>query len=202
MELDVLKEAFNLGAGRAAASLEELVSDNRELNLSVPEVVLISIDELDSEVCGDVDQEFSGVVQSFTGPFNGSAVLLYSENESLELVRALLGQDIPLSDLPVIRAEALREIGNVVLNSTLGGMSQLLEIDLKTELPELHSGSAREIFVKGAGYGTSDTIIYLRMRFSMADSDLDGHIGFTLDVGDECSLKKCLSGYLFKAFGI
>ena len=39
MELDVLKEAFNLGAGRAAASLEELVSGDQELKLSVPEVI-------------------------------------------------------------------------------------------------------------------------------------------------------------------
>lgn len=64
MEMDVLKEAFNVGAGRAAASLEELVSDDRELQLSVPEVEMISIDDLDRAVCEEGNQ-FCGVVQSF-----------------------------------------------------------------------------------------------------------------------------------------
>jgi len=202
MELDVLKEAFNVGAGKAAASLEQLVTGEHELHLSVPEVMVVSIDSLTQLMGKGAGEHCSGVVQSFLGPFNGSAVLIYSEEESLEMVRALLGQNIPLSDLPVMRAEALQEIGNIVLNSTLGGISQLLEIELETGLPELKSGTSKEIFVDGAGYGDSDSIIYLRMCFSLSHSNLDGHIGLTLDVGDELALRDCLAGYLSKAFGI
>ena len=200
MELDLLKEAFNAGAGTAAGVLEELTGGVHGILVSVREVQLIPFANLEERIGVDPNENFSAVIQSFEGPFGGTAVFLYSASESLELVRAMLGEEIATKELPVMQADALREVGNVVLNSSIGGIGQMLNATFETGLPILKSGHCREIFTDGAGYAEDDELLYMRMRFALSAQSLSGHLGFSLDMKNGDALQRCLAGSL-KAMG-
>jgi chemotaxis protein CheY-P-specific phosphatase CheC len=75
------------------------------------------------------------VRQDFSGPFSGRALLSFPEAKSLELMRAVLGRQIPLADILDLEDEALAETGNIILNSWVATIANLLKQSLKMSLP-------------------------------------------------------------------
>jgi len=53
-------------------------------------------------------------------------MLLFSERDSLSLVKAILTEQIPLEMLSELEEEALTEVGNVVLSACLATFADLL----------------------------------------------------------------------------
>ena len=74
LHLDALTEVFNIGAGRAAASLSEIVGD--EVKLSVPSIEIKKTVEADATIIALNSARFGAVSQHFSGPFDAQAVLL------------------------------------------------------------------------------------------------------------------------------
>ena len=84
--------------GCAAAALSEMI--NEEVKLSVPGVEFVSRLEATHIIGSKAKTDVSGVHQHFHGAFGGDAMLLFPEEQSLELVRAVLQHDdMALQDL-------------------------------------------------------------------------------------------------------
>jgi chemotaxis protein CheC len=64
-----------------------------EVELSVPQVETLSRKEAINRISKLVGNEITAVKESFKGAFWGDALLLFPENHSLELVRALIKDD-------------------------------------------------------------------------------------------------------------
>ena len=64
--------------------------------------------------------------QVFEGDITGRALLIFPETKSLELVRAITGGDLPLEDIIELEQEALAETGNILLNSCLATIANML----------------------------------------------------------------------------
>ena len=95
LQKDALGELFNIGMGRASASLSEMVGE--EVELSVPLVEILPYSEAIENISITVGQEVTAVRETFKGAFWGDALLLFPENQSLQLVKALLkDHDLPL----------------------------------------------------------------------------------------------------------
>ncbi len=55
--------------------------------------------------------------QAFQGAVEGNIALLFAKDSSFNLVGELVGDEVPLEDLPDIEQEAIAEVGNIVLNA-------------------------------------------------------------------------------------
>lgn len=201
LQNEILKEAFNVGVGRAAGSLEELVQGSHEVRLSVPSVEFVSLGDLAARL-DNAGQDLSGVLEPFSGPFAGTAILLYTQREGLELVKAFLGDEIPADQLSELEGEALCEIGNIILNACLGAMGEFLEQEFFTEVPFLRTGTCLQLLTNGGVTPVSREVLYLRMSFALRDLDLHGHMGFTLDLASASTLAKCLDAYATNVLGV
>ncbi|MCP4500368.1 MAG: hypothetical protein GY822_10455 [Deltaproteobacteria bacterium] len=179
LQNDVLKEMFNLGAGNAAAALSEMMSDE-EILLSVPEVRFLPLNELVIETKRDGSSQLCGVSQKFDGAISGEAIMLYSEEESLLLVRRMVGSLVPVEHIKEMESEALAEVGNIVLNACLSAFGDLFEDEITTELPEVTIGSHDDVVTLSGKHQLSEKVLYLRTRFSLSTAALVGHIGFFL----------------------
>ena len=111
LQVDLLKETFNMGVGQAAMALSEIAA-GEEIELSVPYVELKSIEDLEVQIRETAGDEVCGVSEAFAGPFEGRAMILYSQEESLELVKIMLGETIPVEQLSEMEGEALCEVGS------------------------------------------------------------------------------------------
>ena len=129
LQIDALTELVNISVSQAAFSLREMVK--AQVHLSVPSVQLVSRARA-IEILGQ--REISNLVavhQVFEGDLTGRALLIFPETKSLELVRAITGGDLPLEDIIELEQEALAETGNILLNSCLATIANMLQRSLK-----------------------------------------------------------------------
>ncbi len=136
-QLDALTEIFNIGAGRAASRLSDIVGD--EVLLSVPRVEFYRANEINANVLSLTSARLGSVKQEFRGPFNMAASLLFTEERALEIVQEMLGSQVQMEDLVEYEQEAMCEVGNIILNACLSAMADMLGIAFESTLPEYSS---------------------------------------------------------------
>lgn len=174
---DALTEVVNIGVGRAAASLCDLI--DRPIELKVPRVCECSINSLRELGRGDHTLDTS-VAQDFSGSVNGRAVLAFPRSSGV-LLASTLGeqQNGPefQDELDLDLAGILEEVGNIVLNAVLGSMANLFQGELFYSVPRLESElSAAELIADfNAGEDDPDpTFLVADAHFRVAGSTIDG----------------------------
>jgi len=177
IELDALKEIFNIGIGRSASSLNQMVSE--EVELSIPELHFVSHEVAKSKLMKKNTGSVSAVTQSYRGDFSGQAMLMFSQENGLTLVRKLLGDDIPLSSLSDLEQDSLVEIGNIILNSCFGTVINFLDAKMEIDLPQFKQGTVEEIYQRVV---ESEWSLYIEVSFSLPSDNINGYISFLMDI--------------------
>lgn len=194
LHLDALGEVFNVGAGRAAASLSEIVGD--EVKLSVPSVEIKKSSEVDSNLMALTSLKFGVVSQHFSGPFEAQALLLFTESHALEIVRDMMGSQMSIEELAEFEQEAMCELGNIILNACLSAMADMLTISLNSSLPDYKIASAEDIFRSLRNSEEQPYILVLHIDLSIEKRHSEGHLIFLLSSMSLRSLVKQLEQFL------
>jgi chemotaxis protein CheC len=190
LELDALAELVNIGVSRAAASLRTMVGD--EVLLSVPSVSVVTRSEA-ARIIGERDDKLVAVHQAFDGEFAGRALLIFPETNSLELVRAVTGGELPLEDIIELEQEALAETGNIILNGCLATMANMLQRSLRMSLPEIVRGSGSDLFELAGVSEQEDVVLFLYIDFAIKQRDIRGYIAMLMDLPALTSLKRLVA---------
>lgn len=191
IEQDALTELVNIGVSRAASSLRVMVG--HEVLLSVPRVAIVSRREA-AAIIGDREMSrLVAVSQTFEGDFSGRVMLIFPETKSLALVRAVTGGQLPLEDIVALEQEALAETGNIILNSCLATMANLLRRSLRTSLPDVMRGDSEELFELSANADADDLVLMLYINFTVDARDITGHIAMLMDLPALRALKELLN---------
>lgn len=178
LHLDALTEVFNIGAGRAAASLSEIVGD--EVKLSVPSIEIKRTSEIDTSILSLNCAKFGAVSQQFSGLFNAEAILLFTEDHALEIVRDMMGSQMSIEDLAEFEQEAMCELGNIILNACLSAMADILKITLNSSLPSYRVASKEEIFKNIHNTSDQPYILVLHIDLIIEKRHSEGHLIFLL----------------------
>ncbi|BBB61462.1 MULTISPECIES: chemotaxis protein CheC [unclassified Undibacterium] len=178
LHLDALSEVFNVGAGRAAASLSDIVGE--EVRLSVPSVEIRKSSEIDVSSMGLQSDRFGAVHQTFSGSFEADAILLFTEEHALKIVRDMMGSQISLEDLAEFEQEAMCELGNIILNACLSAMADMLNIPLNCSLPDYSVASTEEIFRRVSNDAQQPYVLLLHIDLAIESRHSEGHLIFLL----------------------
>jgi chemotaxis protein CheC len=200
LELDALGELVNIGVSRAAASLRDMVGD--EVHLSVPSVSVMSASEAARLIKAREDGPLVAIHQVFTGELQGRALLIFPETNSLELVKAITGGELPLEDIIELEQEALSETGNIILNGCLGTIGNLLHRSLQVSLPEVLRGEGKDVFSMGGSTNEGDVVLFLFIDFSLNKSAVRGYIAMLMDLPALASLRILLRDYIDREAGV
>ncbi|MET3136789.1 chemotaxis protein CheC [Undibacterium sp. GrIS 1.2] len=178
LHLDALSEVFNVGAGRAAASLSEIVGD--EVKLSVPKVEVRKSTEIDASIMAIAGNRFGAVTQQFTGPFDAEAVLIFTEDHALEIVRDMMGSQMSIEELAEFEQEAMCELGNIILNACLSAVADMLDISFNSSLPHYAIASTEDLFKRIAQTTEHPYILVLHIDLAIEKRHSEGHLVFLL----------------------
>src|SRR3954447_24978803 len=126
---DALGELANIAMARAATSIRQMVG--HQVLLTVPNVEILTPEMAIERLATPGNPNLVAVQQVFSGTFSGCALLIFPEASSLALMHAVLGRQIPLADILDLEDEALAETGNVILNSWVATIANLLKEKLK-----------------------------------------------------------------------
>ena len=193
LETDALTELVNIGVSRAATNLGAMVG--QQVLLSVPSVAIVSRVQAMELISESPDALLVAVRQTFHGEVSGHALLIFPEENSLELVRAVAGAQLSLVDILELEHEALAEIGNVILNACVATVANLLQRSLTMSLPEIVRGTSDGLFDRSVSMA-DDVMLFVHIHFSLKGNQIVGYVAMVMDFASLESLKTLIDEFI------
>ncbi len=168
--LDVFTEFVNIGVGRAAGILNQMVCS--PVTLTVPR-----IEVLDSCDTGGIEREvgsesLSTVRLTFGTGLDGTAALLFPTSGAHKFVILLTGEQPGSLDIDSLKAETLNEVGSILLNGIMGSIANLCEVHISYSVPEYMETTPREIC--GAECGKGAAVMIVHSMFTVKEHLIEG----------------------------
>jgi chemotaxis protein CheC len=119
---------------------------------------------------------------------------MFPVEQSLQLVQMMVEDDVPLEQLGEMEQEALAEIGNILLNSVVSGIADVLKLQFEGSLPQVEMGQVQNVLCL---QGASDAqVLSLQIDFAIDALAIQGFLVFLLDVESIESLKATVRAFL------
>jgi chemotaxis protein CheC len=145
--------------------------------------------------------ELVAVRQHFSGAFSGEAILLFPEENSLELVRAVTGEVMSAAAAGEMEEEALTETANVVLNSCLATLANMLERPLEMSIPHVTRGQSARVFDTEAVASSDAVVLFLYINFAINDRNIRGYIAMLMDIPSLEALRELIGDFIVRVVG-
>jgi chemotaxis protein CheC len=194
LERDALGELSNIAMARAANSLRQMVE--YQVMLSVPSVEILAKEAATQLVAKSNTATLVAIRQDFTGAFSGRALLIFPEASSLELVRVIVGRQLPLEDIVSLEDEALAETGNIILNSWVATFANLLKSGLKMSLPMVIRGDSSQMF---RGDDSQSLVLFLHIKFEISSKEIRGYVALLMDIPSVEELRSLIADFISNA---
>lgn len=190
LSYDILKEIFNIGVGKAAEMLSEIIE--KKVVLDVPDILIL---EKDDEKISKVKNIPLGTVMvssiDFQKDINGKAKLIFPANKMkafLDLCKGEEGdEEIGFTDLDF---DILKEVGNIILNSLVGEIGNMLNLRLKYTLPMVELIDEKDFKKVISSEEGSNIILYI--SFLVEEIEIDGAIIIDLTLRSLMDLNKII----------
>lgn len=130
MELDVLNELGNIGAGHAATSLSVLF--DREVEISVPRIRVVKIKNIHGELISDIVAGVIIALDSLEEDKSGYLYIMLPENSSKQIAANFFGSEMADDE---IYASTIMEIGNILASSFCDALAEFMDIILLPSPP-------------------------------------------------------------------
>ena len=197
LESDALAELANVAMARASVSLRTMIQ--HEVLLSVPTVEILAPKDAIARVAKPGNPNLVAVRQDFSGVFSGRALLIFPEASSLELVRVVVGRQLALEDIVDLEDEALAETGNIILNSWVATIANLLKKNLKMSLPVVIRRDQSHIFESVSP--RESFILFLHIKFDISQQQIRGYVALMMDVPSVAELRSLIADYVVSIAG-
>lgn len=183
MQLDALREIGNVGAGNSATALSQII--NRKIDMSVPDVAIMPLDEV-PDVVGGPDVMVVGVFLRVYGLAPGSVLFLLPRDSAFYLIDMLMGKERgQTQSLDFMDESALMEIGNILAGAYLNALSYFTKLTLLPSIPALAMDMAAAILsvvlVQLGQMG--DHALVIETEFLSEDDGIKGHFFLIPDPG-------------------
>lgn len=149
MQMDVLKEIGNIGAGNASTALSTLVG--KKIDMNVPTVRIITFDEM-LELAGGHDTTVVAVFLRIEGDATGSMFFILPLDQASKYIQKMTGESSisfaspPYSELGL---SAMQELGNILAGSYLSSLADFTGLDLLPSVPSISIDMAGAIISYG-----------------------------------------------------
>lgn len=189
-QFDALKEIVNIGVGRAAASLNEML--DAHIDLQVPSICFFNLDDAGKVPDYLKVDRLSCVQMGFHGSFTGSAALVFPPESAAKLVTALTGEQPGAPGMNAVMAGTLNEVGNILLNGVMGTMGNILSRPFDYSFPSYLEGSLNELLSK-PNLGVEGMALMVQTNFQVKKMEIEGNVFLLFELDAFESLIQTLS---------
>jgi chemotaxis protein CheC len=186
MQLDVLQEVGNIGAGNAATALSQLL--NEKVDMTVPAVKVIPFDDIFSKI--GVEEVVIGVIVRVLGDIPGNILFTLEKEAALKIISKLIGED--QEHISELGNSALCEIGNIISSSYMNAIAKLTNLTLMPSVPavalDMMGAILSTTFIESGQF--DERVLDLETQFLQEDEKISGHFYYIPMPG---SLEKILN---------
>ena len=171
LQLDVLQEICNIGAGNAATSLSKFI--NKKVDMSVPCARIISYDSIYDKL---EDRAVVAVVVRVLEGIQGNILVIFNEEIAKNLVKSLAGSNEDIFD--EMGTSLMCEIGNIMSGTfleTITKFASFTEESLTLSVPalcyDMLTAILSTIFIESGQH--EDFVLELDTEFTIEDDKKD-----------------------------
>lgn len=182
IQLDVLREIGNIGAGNAATALARML--DKKVDMEVPKVKILEFKDV-NELLGGAEILVVGIMLSVEGDLSGNIMFILELKAAHTLVNLLMGKPYnDYSEFTEMEMSALKEIGNILAGSYLSALSTLTNLKIMTSIPYVAIDMAGAILsVPAIEFGkVGDSVLYIETEFSEGEARVLGDFFLVPDV--------------------
>ena len=177
LQLDVLREIGNVGAGNSATALSRLIQ--RRIEMNVPHVALVPIEDV-PEFVGGPELVVVGIFLRVYGKAPSNILFLIPQESAFALVDTLLGRE--RGDTHELDA---MEIGNILAGSYLNAFYTFTGMSMLPSIPALAvdmAGAILNVVLVQLGE-MGDHALLIETNFVAEDRSINGHFFLVPDPG-------------------
>ncbi|MDD2865513.1 MAG: chemotaxis protein CheC, partial [Methylococcales bacterium] len=130
---DALSEIIKNATSRAVQGLSEMIGES--IQPSVLKVESIKIENVTPETLLLKDKKFGVLTQTFTGLVSAELVLLFAQENVLQIVQKMLGAEADIETVQECEGEAMCELGNIMMNAYLSSIADTLHMPIDSAVP-------------------------------------------------------------------
>lgn len=193
IQLDVLKEVINVGAGNAATALSQLV--NRRVDMGIPNIRIMSFTEMINTLGSDEDITVAVELKVF-GDAPGNILYTMKHDKAYKFANILLEGYSDKSE--EVYMSLFHETGNILGNAFLNAIARFTNLNMITSVPAVAIDMLVAIIssslIDAEQY--DDYVLSIETSF-MDTSDIDDPGGSFIFIPNPGSLTKILSNLGF-----
>jgi len=197
IELDMLCEAFNMGASKSAKALTELTSQNAEL--AIPNVKELRVTDLYEVLCFEPHENITSIRLPFSKEIEGHAELVMSKDHANELVELCLPADIPEESMKEVKKEMLQEIANILLHACFGTLSNMLGFETDLHVPVVTEQEACDGLHGVDGMEDKTQALAVNASLTLEHSNIESFIVLYFNDTSMGKIKQYLETFMVKA---
>lgn len=191
LQIDAMKELVNIGGGHAATSISTLI--NTKVDMIVPLIEIMEYEELYARIMSE-DKIVYSVTTQILG--NGGGVFLFAlPEESANQISQMMLLNSMEKTQELIES-SIKELVNIIVNSFLNAISELLNIRLMSSIPNLtidmFGSIISSLYMAYDQY--DEEVLIIKNEFFYSGNQMDAYLYFIPETG---VLEK-----LFKAIGL
>lgn len=127
IQLDALREVFNIGSGNAATSLSWLL--NKKVDMGVPSIEIVQLQEI---LESDCDREVLAVLVKVIGEAPGNILYVFDKKVAVEITEILIGNHEVFSEMGM---STMGEIGNIIASSYMNAIVSFTGLKMIPSVP-------------------------------------------------------------------
>ncbi len=138
IELEALQEISNIGVGHSATALSQLL--HRKVDMSIPYVKLIHIQELAKDVAGADDAIVAGVlVDCLDEDIRLNFLIIFNKDSIKSLLKIFQTSEPPddLAELDDLSLSIIKEVGNILLLHVISAINSFTDSKWYPTPPQL-----------------------------------------------------------------
>ncbi len=175
MQLDLLREIGNIGAGNATTALSQIV--NKKIDMGIPVVSILEFKEL-AKIIGGEENPIVGILIGIEGEINGMMMFILEQNSAHNLVNIVMNKELSdFSRFDEMDLSALKEIGNIMTGAYVSSLSSLTGLKIFATVPYMAIDMAGAILsVPAIELGkVSDRALLIQTDFGGEKEKVDGY---------------------------
>ncbi len=180
LQHDALCELVNIGVGRAASILNQMLE--HPIHLQVPDVEVLPVGDITLTMGTLAEIPLASVQLGFKGAFSGLALLLFPTNSASNLVALLTGEEPGSPDLDSLRSATLTEVGNILVNGVMGAIANAINHPISYTIPQFTEDYLENILTREKASSNAFAIV-AKTHFTVEKLLIEGDIIISFEMG-------------------
>lgn len=189
LQLSIISEIGNIGAGNAATALSSILAD--KVGMSVPDLRVMGVEQV-VDILGGPEKEVVGILVYMEEDVEGMLLFLLGKEFVCMLINVLLGEDVEnFEDISEMGLSALLEMGNILSGAYSSAIAEMTGMRISLSPPQIAVDMVGAILsYPAAVFGTmGDSLMLIEEDFFSRNDTIKSHL---LIMPEAKSLEKIL----------